>query len=268
MNRQESARRVALVTGAARGIGAATAIRLARSGYVVLAMDACGSRDYRPIGHTVPPPTPEDLFRVAAEAGSHCEPHVVDVANAAAVRSAVDAAVAAHGRLDVVVCAAAVIDGGAPVWETPDKVLRELMDVDVHGVWNTAVAALPHLIAGPSPHEARFIAIASAAGHRGLFHLTAYAMAKHAVVGLVRGLQADLVATGVVAIAVSPGSTDTAMLEATGQLYGLDPADFAGHHSIRRLLSVDDLAATVEFCCSPAAAALAGSVVHADGGFA
>jgi SDR family mycofactocin-dependent oxidoreductase len=193
---------------------------------------------------------------------------LVDVANAAALSSAIDAAVAKHGRLDVVVCAAAVIDGGAPLWETPDEVLKELMDVDVLGVWNTAVAALPHLIGGPSPHEARFIAIASTAGHRGLFHLAAYSMAKHAVVGLVRGLQADLVATGVVAIAVSPGSTDTPMLEATGQIYGLNPSDFADHHSIRRLLSADDLAATVEFCCSPAAAALAGSVIHADGGFA
>lgn len=267
MNHPESVRRVALVTGAARGIGAATVIRLAHRGYAVLALDACESRNYKPIGHSVPPPSRDDLFRVAADAGVHCQPYLVDVADAAALTAVIDAAVAAYGRLDVVVCAAAIIDGGAPLWDTPVEVLNELMDVDVHGVWNTATATVPYLIGGPAPQEARFIAIASVAGHRGLFHLAAYAMAKHAVVGLVRGLQADLVATGVAAIAVSPGSTDTPMLEASGQLYGIAAQDFTNHHSIRRLLSADDIAATIEFCCSPAAAALAGSVIHAGGGF-
>lgn len=267
MRDPEPTRRVALVTGAARGIGAATVIRLAHSGYAVIALDACGSRDYESIGHAVAPPTRHDLLSVAAEAGAHCHPYVVDVVDAAALTRVVEAAVAAYGRLDVVVCAAAIIDGGEALWDTPVEVLKELIDVDVLGVWNTAVATVPHLIAGPAPEEARLVAIASAAGHRGLFHLSAYSMAKHAVVGLVRGLQADLVATGVVAIAVSPGSTDTPMLEASGQLYGIEAADFAAHHSIRRLLRADDLAATIEFCCSPAAAALAGSVVHANGGF-
>ena len=80
--------------------------------------------------------------------------------------------------------------------------------------------------------------IASAAGTFGLFHLAAYTTAKHAVVGLVKGLAADLVATGVTAVAVSPGSTRTGMLDATADLYGVpDPQVFTSNQLLRRLLN-------------------------------
>src|SRR5690606_28955486 len=95
-----------------------------------------------------------------------------------------------------------------------------------------------------------------------------YNTVKHAVIGLMRGLAADLVGTGVAAVTVSPGSTRTPMLEATAAMYGLDsPDDLAGHSLIRRLLEPDEIAATIAFCCSVAGAPLHGSVVRADGGF-
>ncbi|HEU5038008.1 MAG TPA: mycofactocin-coupled SDR family oxidoreductase [Nocardioides sp.] len=237
--------RVALVTGAAGGIGSATVRALVAQGYGVVGFD----------------------LRPASETDSVV--HVVgDVRDRGRIQHAVDKALDRWGRLDAAVAAAAVINGGRPLWETPEAELTELLDVDVRGVWNTAAAAVPAMLDGPDPGGCRFVAVASAAGSYGLFHLAAYTTAKHAVVGLVKGLAADLVATGVTAVAVSPGSTRTDMLDATADLYGLpDPVVFTSNQLLRRLLEPDEVAATIAFCCSPEGGVLHGSVVHADGGF-
>src|SRR5437763_128651 len=82
-----------------------------------------------------------------------------------------------------------------------------------------------------------------AAAHRGLWHLAGYNAAKHAVVGLIRGLATDLRGTGVTATAVSPGSTRTGMLDATARLYDLDSVEeFAQHQLIERLLDPGEVA--------------------------
>jgi SDR family mycofactocin-dependent oxidoreductase len=254
--------RVALVTGAARGIGAATVRALADRGYRVVAFDSCASS-----GSEVPYPL-ASVAELDALASEVVVPVIGDVRDRSALDAAASLAVQRFGRLDVAVAAAAVIAGGAPLWTTPEEQLRVLLDVDLVGVWHTAAAAVPHMLGGPDPAGCRFVAIASAAGERGLFGLTAYNAAKHAVVGLVRGLAEDLVGTGVTAVAVAPGSTRTAMLSATASLYGLPSADsFADSALIRRLLEPEEVAATVAFCCSVEAAGLNGSVVRADGGF-
>lgn len=258
--------RVVLVTGAARGIGAATVRHLAASGHRVLAVDACAGES----GAPYPLATRVELDGVvrACPDGSVLA-DVADVRDRDALDAAVDRAVSAWGRLDAAVAAAAVVAGGRPLWETADADLDLLWDVDVRGVWNTAAACVPVMLAGPDPAGGRFVAIASAAGTHGLHHLAAYNVAKHAVVGLVKGLAADLVGTGATACAVSPGSTRTPMLDATAALYGLDDVEgFADNQLLRRVLDPDEVAATVAFCCSPEAALLNGSVVHADGGFA
>lgn len=237
--------RVALVTGAAGGIGSTTVTRLVAQGYAVVGYDL---RD-----------------AAAPPGGVHL---VGDVRDRPALQGAVDLALERWGRLDAVVAAAAVIRGGRPLWETPDDELAELLDVDARGVWNAAAVAVPAMLAGPDPSGCRFVAVASGAAHQGLFRLAAYNAAKHAVVGIVKGLAADLVGTGVTACAVSPGSTRTPMLDATAAIYELsDAEEFADHQLLRRLLDPDEIAATIAFCCSRDAAVLTGSVVHADGGF-
>ena len=258
--------RVALVTGAARGIGAATVDRLAREGYAVLALDACAGPDAGPGHAAYALPEVGDLERVAAP-HPEVEPVVADVRDRTALERAVARAVERWGRLDVAVACAGVVAGGRPLWETPEAELDLLWDVDAKGVWHTAAAAVPAMLAGPDPAGARFVAVASAAASHGLFRMAAYNAAKHAVVGIVRGLAADLVGTGVTAVAVSPGSTDTAMLRATAELYDATTDDLVAHQLLRRALRPEELAATIAFCCSPAGAALNGSVVGADGGF-
>lgn len=258
--------RVALVTGAARGIGAATVETLCEQGYGVAALDACTGGDVPP-GVGYPLATPDELHALAARFPDQVLAIESDVRDRGALDSAVNATLVRFGRLDAVVAAAGVVVGGLAQWETPDDHLRTLIDVNVLGVWNTAAAAIPPMLAGPNPSSCRFVAIASAAGERGLFNLAGYTASKHAVVGIVRGLAADLVGTGMAAIAIAPGSTRTAMLAATADLYNTTPAGLAEHQGIRRLIEPVEIAETIALCCSPAGAALNGSVVRADGGF-
>lgn len=259
--------RVALVTGAARGIGSATVAELCAQGYAVTALDVCSGGHVAP-GVGYPMATPDDLRALVDRFPDRVLPVEADVRDREALESAVNATLVRFGHLDAVVAAAGVVVGGLSQWETPDEHLDTLLDVNVHGVWNTAAATLPVMLDGPNPRECRFVAIASAAGERGLFKLTGYVASKHAVIGIVRGLAADLVGTGLAAIAVAPGSTDTPMLAATADLYDSTPQDLAAHQGIRRLLDPAEIAAIIALCCSPAGATLNGSVVRADGGFA
>ena len=258
--------RVALVTGAARGIGAATVAELCRQGYAVTALDIC-SGGLVPPGIGYPMANREQLDAVAGAFPDRVLPVEADVRDREALESAVNATLVRFGRLDAVVAAAGVVAGGLLQWDTPDEHLETLFDVNVHGVWNTAAVTVPVMLEGPSPSQCRFVAVASAAGERGLFKLAGYVASKHAVIGIVRGLAADLVGTGLAVMAVSPGSTDTPMLAATADLYDTTPQGLADHQGIRRLIAPEEIAATIALCCSPAGAALNGSVIRADGGF-
>lgn len=255
--------RVALVTGAAGGIGSATVRRLVAGGTRVVAVDWCAgvvpALGYRQSDRA-------DLDElVASLPPGGVVPVVGDVRDPDTLTGAVQAARSRWGRLDVAVAAAAVITGGKPLWE--QDCLDLLWGINVAGVWNTATATVPAMLAGPDPSGCRFVAIASAAGHRGLYHLAGYTTVKHAVVGLVRGLAADLIGTGVTAVAVSPGSTSTRMLQQTARLYDVTTDQLAEHQLLKRPLTAGEVAAAVEFACSPGAACLNGSVINADGGF-
>lgn len=257
--------RVALVTGAARGIGAATVARLCAEGCRVTAFDCAGAASIEGVDY--PLATAADLEALAARFPDVVLPIAGDVRSPDNLEEAVRSTIATFGRLDVVVAAAGIISGGVPQWETPSAQLQALMEVNAMGVWHTAAATIPVLLDQPDPSGCRFVAVASAAGHQGLFHLAAYTASKHAVVGIVRGLAADLAGTGVTAVAVSPGSTDTEMLAATARLYDTTTAELAEHQALRRTIAPEEMAQAIAWCCSPAGAILNGSVIHADGGF-
>lgn len=259
-----SAPRVAVVTGAGRGIGAAVVARLVADGTHVLAVDGCA--DDPAVGYRLA--TKEELTAVESAGGGRVHAVVADVRDLNALTSAVEEAERRFGRIDVAVAAAGVIAGGAPVWQTTPEEYDVLLDVNLRGVWNLACAAVPAMLRQPVPRSGRFVAVTSAAAHRGLWHLGVYGAAKHAAVGLVRGLAADLRGTGVGAVAVSPGATQTAMLDATARLYGLeDPERLADGHLLGRVLAPDEVAAAVAWAASPDAVGITGSVIHADGGF-
>jgi len=256
-------RRVAVVTGAARGIGAATVRRLVGNGWRVVAVDRCADDPRVPY----PLATRADLESLAAEHPDAVLDFVADVQDVDALREAVALAEQRFGGLDAAVAAAGVIAGGKPLWEAPATEWEALFGVCVTGVANLARAAIPALLRQEEPRSGRFVAVASSAAHRGLLHLAGYNAAKHAVVGLVKGLAHDLAGTGICVTAVSPGSTRTAMLEASAQLYDLPSADEFATHQLTGLLDPDEVAAAVSWLCSPDSSALTGTVLHADGGF-
>ena len=256
--------RVVIVTGAARGIGAATVRRLVADGHRVVAVDSCAGAQSEV---SYPLASRDDLDSVVGGSTGAALAHLADVRNLAALRAAVDLAVGRWGRLDGAVAAAGVISGGQPLWDTEVRELQHLWEVNVQGVWNLAAAAIPTMLSNPEVSGARFVAVSSAAGTFGLRHLSGYNAAKHAVIGLVKGLAADLAGTGVAACVVSPGSTDTAMLAATARLYGkTDVQAFASNQLVGRVLTPDEVASAVVYCCSRESV-INGTVVHADGGF-
>lgn len=256
--------RVAIVTGAARGIGAEVVRQLAADGWRVVAVDICA--DIPAAGYLLG--TRAQLRELAAAFPDSVRDVVADVRDADHMRQAVELAETEFGGLDAAVAAAAVMAGGQPLWESTDAELDILFDVGVRGVSNLARAAIPALLRRPHPRSGRFVALASSAAHRGLYHLAGYNAAKHAVVGLIRGLATDLRGTGINATAVSPGSTRTDMLTATAAYYDLaDPEEFSAHQLIDRLLEPAEVAAAVCWLCGEKASAITGTVVHADGGF-
>lgn len=253
--------RVAIVTGAARGIGAATVRRLAATGWSVVAVDACADDPDIPY----PLATRGELDAVASLGA--VTPVVADVRDIDGLRAAVDVAAGTYGGLDAAVAAAGVVAGGAPHWQTDAGTERVVLDVDLGGVLNLARVSVPALLARPAPRSGRFVAVASAAATRGLERLAAYGAAKAGVSGFVRGLAADLADSGVTATAVSPGSTATAALEASAAVYGLaDASAFAAQQPIGRLLDPDEVAAAIAWLAGPDSSGLTGATVAVDGG--
>jgi SDR family mycofactocin-dependent oxidoreductase len=262
--------RVALVTGAARGIGAATVAALAADGWRVVAADRCASDPALPYALG----TRAELDRVVASAAGHAAAgHAVaveaDVRDTEALAAAVRLAEERWGGLDAAVAAAGVIAGGATAWQVPGGQERAVLDVDLGGVLNLARVAVPAMLRRPEPRHGRFLAVASAAATRGLPMLAAYCAAKAGVAGFVRALAAELGGTGVTANAVSPGSTETPMLDESARLYGLPAAGaFAAQQPLGRLVSPAEVAAVLAFLAGDGASAMTGAVVPVDGGLA
>lgn len=261
---------VAIVTGAARGVGAATAARLALRGYTVALIDIPAEAP----GRVAPVPGPYvaatgfDLDLAAASCGGRGHAWAADVRDDIALSAVVESVLERFGRIDTVIAAAGAVAGGTPLWETTNDVWRSMIEINLTGVFNIARATIPAMLASPEPRTGRFVAVASAAAHHGLPQLGAYSAAKHGVAGLVKALAAELGSSGISANAVAPGSTDTAMLQASAAIYGLsDPAAFADQTRIGRLIDPDEIAATIEWLCTDAPAALTGSVIDVDGGF-
>ena len=194
---------VAVVTGAARGMGAATVDLLVAAGWQVVAVDSAA--DDPALDYALA--TKTDLEEVAIRHGANVRPVVGDVRSASDMRAAVEAAVTHFGGLQAAVAAAGVISGGTPAWEVPDAQWDVQFDVNVNGVRHLASAAVPALLAATKPRQGRFVAVSSTAGVLGLPRLSAYNASKHAVIGYVRSLAADLAGSGITANVVCPGST-------------------------------------------------------------
>ncbi|WP_028921810.1 mycofactocin-coupled SDR family oxidoreductase [Pseudonocardia acaciae] len=200
--------KVALITGAARGQGRSHAVRLAEEGADIVAVDICAdlpSVRYRGA-------TEEDLATTVGlvkDRDRRIVAHRADVRDSSALRAIVDEAVAEFGHVDIV-CANAGILGFGRSWELSDEAWREMIDVNLTGVWRTAKAAIPHMIEHGTGGS--IILTSSVAGLGGVANLAHYASAKHGLVGLMRTLAVELAPHSIRVNSVHPTTVDTPMV--------------------------------------------------------
>jgi len=188
--------KVASITGAARGQGRSHAIRLAEEGADIIAVDI-GSPTH--LGQTVKEVEALDRRIVTSHA---------DVRDYAALKAALDDGVARLGRLDIVVANAGIVSFGTAE-ELTEQAWRDVIDVDLTGVWLTVKAAIPHLRAAGG---GSIIIINSGAGLKGSPNIGHYAAAKHGLVGLMQSLANELAPDMVRVNSVHPGAVDNDML--------------------------------------------------------
>ncbi|ALI24672.1 hypothetical protein XA26_08120 [Mycolicibacterium fortuitum] len=200
--------KIALITGAARGIGRAQAVRFAEEGAAIIAVDVCGPIDTVHVPHS----TRDDLaetVRLVEQAGGRVVTEIVDVRDSEELRAAADRGAAELGGIDIVCATAGVTSRGNAV-ELSEAAWRTMLDVNLTGVWNTCTASAPHLI---SRGAGSMVLVSSIAGLRGLIGVAHYTAAKHGVVGLMRSLAHDLAPHGVRVNCVHPTNVDTPLIQ-------------------------------------------------------
>ena len=248
--------RHAVVTGAGRGIGAAIARRLADDGLRLTLL-----------GRGLPA-----LLALADRLPASSQPLalVCDVSDAAQVAAAFEAARAHHGPVAVLVNNAGQAET-APLLRTDDALWARMLAVNLNGTFLCTRAALPDLLAAQA---GRIVNIASTAGQRGYAYCSAYAAAKHGVIGLTRSLALEVARQGITVNAVCPGFADTdivadavaAVVQRGGRSAEQARAELTRHNPQGRLVQPDEVAALVGWLCSDAAASVHGQSLSVSGG--
>src|ERR1700744_6311233 len=242
----------AVVTGAARGIGREIASTLTKAGATVTALGRQRAA----------------LEQLVAEGAAHSFV-VADVTDQVAVNAAMQDA-AARQPIDILIANAGAAESAAFA-KSDAALFQRMMDVNLMGVVHCIQAALPSMRQQPF---GRIVAIASTAGLKGYAYVSAYAAAKHAVIGLVRSLALELATTRATVNAVCPGFTDTdlvagsidVIMKKTGRSHEQAVAELATHNPQRRLVSPAEVADTVLWLCGEGAGAITGQAIAVAGG--
>ncbi|TDZ87033.1 (-)-trans-carveol dehydrogenase [Mycobacteroides salmoniphilum] len=253
--------RVAVVTGAAKGMGRTHCERLAEEGAEVIAIDLPGSTELA------------DTVKEVEYRGRRCVPAFADVRDPESLTQAVDVGVEVLGRLDIIVANAGIYESLAPSWELTEDAWQRSLDVNLTGVLHTIQAGVRHLTAGGS-----VVIISSTNGLKGTPHTAHYTASKHAVVGLARTAANELGPLGIRVNTVHPGAVNTGMILNPDVIARLRPdlehpteQDAAAALAARTLLPVPwveavDISNAVVFLASDEARYITGTQLVVDAG--
>jgi len=245
--------RVALVTGAASGIGAATAVAFARAGADV----AMGWLPSDP--HDAAP-----VRKAVEAAGRHATVSALDVTSTDSVNAFVGEAFDAFGRIDILV-ANAGIARTVPSLELSDEAWNKVVDVNLLGVWRCFRAALPHMLAAG---YGRLLATSSVAGTaQSWTEHVHYTASKAGIVGLVKSLAIEVGSRGVTVNAVAPGVIESPQSLDPVNSLGVEGVALAGRvNPVGRVGKPEDVAALYRFLASEDAGFINGQLITIDGG--
>jgi NAD(P)-dependent dehydrogenase (short-subunit alcohol dehydrogenase family) len=242
---------VALVTGAASGIGRATALAFAARGMRVVVSDvqlAAG----------------EETVRLARERGGDARFVRADVSRASDVEMLVSGTLSAYGRLDIAFNNAGIEGVMAATAEAAEADFDRTLAVNLKGVWLCMRHEIPVMLARG---RGAIVNCASIAGLVGFPRAGAYVASKHGVVGLTRAAALEYARSGIRVNAVCPGVIRTAMVERVFEKQPDMEAQLAAAEPIGRLGTADEVASAVVWLCSDAASFVTGQAIAVDGGW-
>ncbi|MGV0835919.1 mycofactocin-coupled SDR family oxidoreductase [Mycolicibacterium thermoresistibile] len=267
--------KVAFITGAARGQGRSHALRLAREGAAIIALDVAEDIDecFFPLA------TQQDLdetVRLVEEAGGKILARKGDVRDFGDVQSIVDDGIAQFGPIGIVVANAGIGTPYVKTWEIPEADWQAALDVNLTGVFHTVKATAPSMI--EAGQGGSFTLISSSAGLKGYQHLAPYVSSKHGVIGLMRTLANELAEYSIRVNALCPGSVRTPMImnEPTFKVFRpeLDSPTEADAMEVFRqmpalpidVLEPEDVTEVIAFLASDAAKHITGLAIPIDAG--
>lgn len=248
MNEQRFTGKAVIVTGAASGMGRASALRFGREGAEVW----CADINSDGVAETA------EMINKLGGTAKYSQFDVTDVQQCQAL---VEAAVAAFGKLDIL-CNIAGLGGTTPVAEETEAHWKLVMNVNINGPFFLSQAALPHLLAA----KGNIVNISSTAGLIGQAYMASYCASKHALIGLTKTMALEFGRKGLRVNAVCPGGTNTAFLKTFSVPEGGDADLLARSGLLAEFAEPDDIANMVCFAASAEAKFVNGAILSVDGG--
>jgi SDR family mycofactocin-dependent oxidoreductase len=266
-------RRVAVITGAARGQGRSHAVALAGAGVDVIAIDLCADVDSIPY----PLATPADLEETAAlvrAAGGRIETVVADVRNLADLQAGVDRGIDAFGDVDIVIANAGVVGMGLSDTAN-EQVYRDIIDINLVGAWNTIAATAPSMIRRGTGGSMVLISSMQGLvgrGGDGAAATFAYAASKHGMVGLMRSAANAYAQHNIRVNSIHPTGVATPMIfnEHMARVHEANPqgSGMSGNLLPVPFVEPSDITSAVLYLISAGARYVTGTTLPVDAGFA
>ena len=265
--------KIVFITGAARGQGRAHALRLAGEGADIIATDVAAPIETVDYAASTPADLADTVKAVEA-LDRRIYSYVADVRDYETLAAGLDAGVAELGGLDVVIANAGIVNDIKPSWELAEPDWREMIDINLGGVWHTTKAATPHMI--ESGRGGSMVLISSTSGFVGIPNLVHYNAAKHGVLGIARTLANELAPYRIRANTIHPTTVHTGMIDnpSTARVFRPDMANPTFEDSLDALrkvnlwdlpyVEVEDIANAVLFLACEESRYITGAALPVD----